>query len=182
MSLNVPATQVYFRNLLCAYTGKPVSVLAISSGDRAPLYFSPDAFDPSFFVSTPEELFAALGTRDGVAGAARHGAELKCPYTGAEMTLNYVKGFGYQAVGGFRPSEPLSDPVAFARSMLMRNGKVPKSAPKHTPPPKARALEVAEPPAPKPRLSDEAAAKAENILRDLAPTKTTVTVQGMKGG
>jgi hypothetical protein len=182
MSLNVPATQAYFRNLRCAYTGKPVTVLAVSAGHTSPIYFSPDAFDPSEFYQKPEDLFAALSIRDGVVNAARHGKELVCPYTGAEMTINFVKGFGYQAIGGFCPSEPDTDPVIFARSMMMRGGKVPKDAPKHAPPPKARSLEVTEPAAPKPTLSDDVAAKAENILRDLAPKKTTVPVRGMKGG
>jgi hypothetical protein len=182
MSLNVPASQAYFRNLRCAYTGKPVSVLAVSTGNTSPIYFSPDAFDPSNFVPTPEELFVSLGTRGGIVNAARNGGELKCPYTGAEMSINYIKGFGYQAIGGFCPSEPVSDPVTFARSMLMREGKVPKDAPKHAPPPKARSLEVTEPAAPKPSLSEDAASKAEGILRDLAPKKTTVPVRGMKGG
>ena len=182
MSLNVPASQAYMKNLRCAYTGKPVSVLAISSGDRPVLYFSPDAFDPLGFLPTSEELFAALGVRGGIIGAARNGAELKCPYTGAEMAINFVKGFGYQAVGGFCPSDPDADPVAFARSMMMRDGKVPKSAPKHAPPPKARSLEVTEPAAPKPTLSEDAATKAENMLRDLAPKKTTVPVRGLKEG
>ena len=182
MSLNVPATQAYFRNLRCAYTGKPVTVLAVSAGHTSPIYFSPDAFDPSEFYKKPEDLFAALSIRDGVVNAARHGKELVCPYTGAEMTINFVKGFGYQAIGGFCPSEPDTDPVIFARSMMMRGGKVPKDAPNHAPPPKARSLEATEPAAPKPSLSEDAASKAEGILRDLAPKKTTVTVRGMKGG
>lgn len=180
MSLNVPATQAYFRHLRCAYTGKPITVLAISAGDRPPLYFSPDAFDPSEFHKTPEELFAALGTRDGIVNAARNGKELQCPYTGNEMTIDFVKGFGYRAVGGFCPSEPLVDPVKFARALLMRGGKVPKGAPKPTPAPRARVIEETEPAAPKPSLSDAAAAKAENMLRDLAPRKVTVPVRGLK--
>lgn len=180
MSLNVPASQAFLKNLRCAYTGKPVSVLMVSAGDRPPLYFSPDALDPSEFRGTPEELFAALGARNGVRGAARNGRELKCPYTGAEMYVESVKGFGFRAVGGFCPSEPVPDPVDFARAMLARGGKVPKGAPQHAPPPRAKAREESEPAAPAPSLGEKAFESAEKTLRNLAPAKTTVTVQGLK--
>ncbi|MBM4043557.1 MAG: hypothetical protein FJ279_00435 [Planctomycetes bacterium] len=181
MALNVPASQGYLKTLTCAYTGKPVTVLAVSHGDRPPLYFSPDAFDPSEFHKTPEDLFAHLGTRNGVRNAARNGRELVCPYTGAEMAIDHVKEFGFRTLGGFCPSEPQADPIAFARAMLSRGGKVPKSAPRYAPPPRGKLHAESEPPAPAPGLSDAALAGAERTLRPLASPRTTVTVQGLKG-
>jgi len=180
MSLNVPASQGYLKTLTCAYTGKPISVLAVSSADRPPVYFSPDAFDPSAFQPSPEKLFALLGTRGGVTGAARNGQELVCPYTGAEMAIDYVKGFGFRALGGFCPSDPTPDPIGFARKMLSRGGKTPKNAPRYSPPPKGKAIEQSEPPAPAASLSDAALGQAEQTLRSFARPKTTVTVQGFK--
>ena len=180
MSLNVTASQAFLKGLRDAYTGKLITVTAISAGDRSPLYFSSDAFDPANFLPTPEALFAALGTRGSIIGAARNGRELVCPYTGQGMSVEAVKGFGYRAIGGFSPSEPKADPVDFARACLMRDGKVPKKAPRHPPAVKARVVIEIEPPSAKTGLSDAAAIKAEGMLRDLAPRKLTVPVSGLR--
>lgn len=182
MALNVPASQKFLKSLKCAYTGKTVEVRMVSSGDRPPLYFSPDAFDPTEIHKTSETLFAALSTRDGIQGVARDGAELVCPYTGAKMAVKPVPGFGHQAVGGFSPSTPMADPVAFARAMLMRNGVVPKNAPKPTPPPVAKAIVETEP---APTISrspnDVAMAAAEGVSRKLSPRKISVPASDLSG-
>ena len=136
MSLNVAASHAYFKNLKCAYTGLPITVRAVSHGNSQALFFSPDAFDPTIFRGSSKDLFALLGTRGGVRGAARNGAELVCPYTGAQMTVKEVTGLGYQALGGFSPTTPCNDPVEFARALMTRGGKVPAKAPKPTPAPK----------------------------------------------
>ena len=182
MALNVPASQKFLKSLKCAYTGKTVEVRAISSGDRPPLYFSPDAFDPTDLHKSSESLFAALGTRDGVQGAARDGAEFVCPYTGAKMSVKPIPGFGHQAVGGFSPSTPVADPVAFARAMLMRGGVVPKSAPKPTPPPVVKAnVELEPPPAIQRSPDDSVMAAAEGVLRKVSPRKITVPSSDLSG-
>lgn len=180
MALNVPASQAFLKNLKCAYTGKPVTVQMVASEAQRALYFSPDAFDPSDFHETPEGLFAGLGTRDGVRGAARNGSELICPYTGETMTVVYSKGFGYRASGGFRPGALRQDPIDFARGMLMRNGVVPAGAPKHAPPPRITPRDETEPAEAKPSLSGGAAEAADKVLRDLAPPKVSVTVRGRR--
>lgn len=140
MSLIVPASQSFLKTLKCAYTGEPVTVLAVSNGRSPVMFFSPDAYDPTAFHPASTELFSNLGRRNGVAGACGGGRELICPYTGASMTIEEVKGLGYRAVGGFSPSTPMADPVEFARAMLTRNGKVPSKAPKQTPKPKVTGI------------------------------------------
>jgi hypothetical protein len=128
MSLNVPASQSFLKHLRCAYTGKAVTVRVVSSADRAPLYFSPDAWDPLDFVGSSEELFAMAGTRDGIRGAVKDGAELMCPYTARMMRIEKTS-MGYHLVGGFSPGSPMTDPVEFARCMSMRHGLLPPTAP-----------------------------------------------------
>ena len=182
MSLNVPATQIYLRHLKCAYTGKPVQVRMVSVGEAPPQYFSPDAFDPSDVFETSAELFAQLGTRDGVRGAAKGGAELVCPYTGVQMTVQKVPPCGFHAVGGFHPMHPMTDPIEFARAMLMRNGVVPKDAPKKTPPPKASLRTEAEADENPAKLGDDALKASEGILKNVAPGRTTITVPGRAKG
>lgn len=182
MALNVPASQRFLKHLKCAYTGKTIEVRMVSSGDRPPLYFSPDAFDPTDIHKGSEMLFAALSTRDGIQGVARDGAELVCPYTGTRMTVKPVLGFGHQAVGGFSPSTPIADPVAFARAMLMRGGVVPKNAPKPAPPPVVKTNIETEPAqAVSHSPNDVAMEAAERVARKLAPRKISVPASDLSG-
>jgi hypothetical protein len=178
MPLNVPASQTYLRNLKCAYTGKPIKVLMVSAGEAPPRYFSPDAFDPSDVFETSAELFAQLGTRDGIRGAAKNGAELVCPYTGEQMSVQKVPACGFQAVGGFHPMAPMDDPIEFARAMMTRNGVAPKDAPKKSPPPKASLRTEAETDESPAKLGDAALMASEGILKNTAPGKMTLTVPG----
>ena len=178
MSLNVSASQVYFKNLKCAYTGQPMSVKAISRGSAPAMFFSPDAFDPTFFRDTSQELFAMLGTRDGVRGAARNGGELVCPYTGNQMTINHAAGLGFQALGGFSPSTPVADPVAYARAVMSRKGKVSPKAPKAQPPPKVAARAPVEKGEPAPTTSIDLARETADRLVHMTAKPVTVSMAG----
>lgn len=129
MSLNVEMKAPYMAKLVCAYTGKPAKVRMVSVGDCPPIYFASAAYDPSAYVQTAAELLKALGTRNGVDGAARNGAELVCPYTGVRMSIEKVEGLGFHAVGGFNPAAACTDPQKFAAAMLMRGGVPAKNAP-----------------------------------------------------
>jgi hypothetical protein len=164
MSLNVPASQSFLKNLRCAYTGKPVTVRVVSSADRVPLYFSPDAWDPLDFVGTPEELFAMAGTRDGIRGAVKDGAELVCPYTAVKMRVEKTS-MGYHLVGGFSPGGPVADPVEFARRMLMRHGVVPSTAP-HAVRVLAARIERVDQETPAPAVTE---AEAEQLVEQIVP-------------
>jgi hypothetical protein len=127
MSLNAVATNQCFRGLLCAYTGEPITVRVIAHGGAMPRYFSPDAFDPSVPDPDMASLLRKTGTRNGVIGAMPEGAERVCPYTGAPMALRNSE-LGFSLSGGFRPSNPVTDPYLLARSLLMRGGVLPAGA------------------------------------------------------
>lgn len=179
MALNVVATQKFLRKLRCAYTGQPVEVRMIAHGDKPPLYFSPDAYDPAAeCAKTSEELFRRLGVRDGVAGAARDGAELVCPYTGRRMAVEADSRFGFRAVGGYSPSTPVSDCVEFARAMMTRGGVVPEDAPKPAPAPVRVALveETEAPPETAGAPTDVAMEFAEKMTKERAPRRPRITV------
>ena len=177
MPINVTAKQPYLRKLVCAYTGKPIEVKMVSFGGRDPVYFSWDAYDPGAFVSSSAELFRALGTRNGVEGAARNGKELVCPYTGAPMTVERREGLGFRAVGGFRPSEPQTDPALYARCVMSRGGVVPPGAPTCVSRVSASRSDGPAEEAERPKVSlDSALVEAEGILKDVLPRKTMVTV------
>jgi len=175
MPLNVIAQQKYLRELKCAYTGKLVTVRMVGAG-AARLYFSDDAFDPAAWNPDSQALLKALGTRDGIEGAARNGAELICPYSGARMSLQRDPVFGFRAVGGFRPSVPRADPFAFASGMLSRGGVAPKNGPK---PARVSASTVSEPEPGIDRIEiplGDAMQKAEDIMKPHFKTGSTVTV------
>lgn len=179
MALNVKANFPFFKHLKCAYTGAPVTVRMASAKALPPVYFSSDAFDPGAFVPTSEELFAKLGVRDGVDGAATGMARLVCPYTGARMSIEHVPGIGYHAVGGFRPSAPMADPAKFAAAMQTRGGvtaSVPESARIS-----ASEREDTSPEDGPARVSrDLALEQAEALIKDKLPVRTSVVVQGRK--
>lgn len=181
MSLNVKANFPFFKNLKCAYTGNPVEVRMVSAKARPPVYFSPDAFDPGEFVPTSQQLFALLGFRDGVDGAASGTARLVCPYTGAEMTIEHVPGLGYHAIGGFRPSIPMSDPAAFAKAMLRRRGEAPADAPESARVQAVEREDTSPEEGPAQVSRDLALEHAESVLKDKLPVKTSVVVPGRKG-
>ena len=177
MALNIEPKIPYLRKLVCAYTGEPVTVRMVSDRGGAPLYFSPDAFDPGSWVKDSVELFKKLGMRDGVDGAARNGRQLVCPYTGAKMSVENHPSLGVRASGGFRPGKPVANPVDFARAMMSRGGKVPSGAPAARAAVGASRREDASEGVDAPRVSkDLALAEAESILKDKLPVKTSVTV------
>lgn len=177
MPVNVPANAPYLRRLVCAYTGRPADIRMISDGRMPALYLAAAAFDPTNAgLPTPEALFRALGTRDGVEGAARDGAELLCPYTGAVMTPVNIPGIGWCATGGFSPSTPQDSPEGLARGLMSRGGVVPDGAP-------VRARVAVSAPVPPPEAvdtpaitRDDALAEAERFLKDRLPVRTSVTV------
>ena len=87
MPLNAKAENKVFKGLVCPYTGRPVTVRVIAAGRDRPMYFSPDAFDPSSIQESSVKLLELAGTRNGIAGALTNGNELVCPYTGVKMSI-----------------------------------------------------------------------------------------------
>ena len=179
MSLNVEVKTPYLKNLVCAYTGKPAGVRMVSRGSEAPVYFAANAYDPAAIHETAAELLERLGTRNGITGVLQGSAALVCPYTGNRLTIQKVEGLGFRATGGFSPSLPTKDPIAFARAMNMRGGAEP--AGKEIKPVSILAAVVPEPPEEivAPAVSEnDAGAMAEDILKDTADlrAKTSVTV------
>jgi hypothetical protein len=149
-----------------------------------PRYFSPDAFDPADVQASSVKLMEAAGTRNGIMGAATNGNELTCPYTGRRMTITAMPDGGYRLTGGFSPSTPQKDPLAFARSMRMRGGVSPDGEPEARP-------EVSFPEA-KPEVREYDSSKspdyaleyAEKVLKPIIPKRATVQVArkiGKKG-
>jgi len=183
MSFVAPAKFSFLKHLKCAYTGKEVEVRMIVSPDGKQWYFAPDATDSLEIVPSSNELFDRLSWRGGVHGAAVGAAALVCPYTGNPLVPEQIKGVGFRALGGFSPSEPMDDPAAFARAMLMRGGVVPKNAP--TPGPR----NVSARPRTEPEIrdgsadfdaSDVAAETADRIVHAALPKKVRVTKPGGK--
>ena len=129
MSLNVTAEDKICKGLVCAYTKKPITVRVVAAGSGSPIFFSPDAFDPSVPVASSTELFKMLSTRNGIIGAATGGEEFKCPYTGKTITVRRTANGMHYAHGGLSPNTPTFDKVALVRGLMMRNGKVPEGAP-----------------------------------------------------
>ena len=120
-SINEVATQKVFKDLTCAYTGKKVTVRVVAAGGSRPLFFSPDAFDPSLPADSLPELLRKASRRNGVEGAVSDENVLKCPYTGAPMSI-LKDASGFSLTGGFRPSCPDPDASRFAYNMTLRNG------------------------------------------------------------
>ena len=181
MPLNVPARQRCLRNLKCAYTGREIEVRMFEDPAGRAWFFSPDAYDPARDPSPDSvALFSALSCRDGIRGAARNGAELVCPYTGARMRPVH-DATGYYATGGFSPSTPVRGPEAFARLMLTRGGTVPADAPKIPAAPvsiAARPVEEVE----VPESGRDLTALADDVAdRACAGGKTTVVNPGLPG-
>lgn len=167
-----------FKNLFCAYTGKPAEVRQVTSGG-APLYFCPDAFDPATaFAPTTTELFRLLGIRNGVENALRGEGALVCPYTGAKMAIKEAKGLGFVAVGGFSPSTLTPEPSFLARGMLMRSGVLPPDAPKAGAALRlvAREIEIGETADGPAVTMDAAMAKAEDVLAKDYKPRPQITV------
>lgn len=131
MAINVTMKDKYLQDLKCAYTGAKVSVRMTGLTGKPPVYFVEGAFDPGEPVKEARLLLKLLGTRNGIEGMAREGAELVCPYTGETMRIERSPQ-GYYVTGGYRPQLPVHDPYLLTRNMLMRDGKVPANAPKAT--------------------------------------------------
>ena len=125
MPLNEIATQSCFRGLVCPYTGKKVAVRVVA-GAGLPMFFSPDAFDPSMPMDSAEELMRLVGMRDGMMGALPPGRETVCPYSGKQMTLRSGKA-GFWFDGGFSPSRLVEGAARFAALMKTRDGKGPEA-------------------------------------------------------
>lgn len=121
MSLNAQATNRYFNGLKCPYTGKPITVRVVAHGRRPPMYFSPDAYDPSLMNMSSADLLLKASMRNGVIGVVQ-GDKLSCPYTGEKLTLVRL-GEGFMLTGGFSPASLHADAAEFGRMLLTRNGK-----------------------------------------------------------
>jgi hypothetical protein len=177
MPITAELTYPYLKKLRCAYTGGPVKVMMTGTKAAEQMYFVAGASDPGDWQPSAEALMKLLGTRGGVEGAARNGAELACPYTGKRMSIEKKVGFGFRAVNGFRPSIPVKDPFLLAANMMTRGGVTPPGAPK----PARVVIEKIEDKTPdaaptQVATKDEALQAAEDILKDDLPTKTTITV------
>lgn len=177
MPINAEMKEPYLRKLKCAYTGAAVTVRMSGTKAAARLFFVTGAVDPGEWRKSAEELMVILGTREGVVGAARDGAELLCPYTGKKMAIERSKEFGFRAIGGYRPTQPVTDPFKLAADMMTRGGVTPKNAPKPARVTAAR-IEDVTPDAERTQVAtdDEALQEAENILKNGMPVKTSVTV------
>ena len=175
MSLNEVANQKVFKGLTDPYTGKPVTVRVVAGGRDMPLFFSPDAYDPSNPVPTVKELLAAAGTRNGVSGAASDGKELICPYTGAHMSISSGPE-GACLKGGFRPSRPVTGAANFNYLMRMRGGESEIPKPDAEPVVAFTAPYVDVPPASSGEPKDFSKEYAEKILAPMIPKRTVVTV------
>ncbi|MFA7120814.1 MAG: hypothetical protein WC277_05000 [Bacilli bacterium] len=125
MPLNEIATQSCFRGLTCPYTGRKVTVRVVA-GAGQPMFFSPDAFDPSMPVESAAELMRLVGMREGVMGALPPGGESACPYTGRQMTLRSGRA-GFWFDGGFSPGRPVEGAARFAALMRTRGGVGPEA-------------------------------------------------------
>lgn len=176
MPLNETAQNKCFQGLTCAYTGKPITVRVIAAGRDMPRYFSPDAFDPTDVQASSVKLMELAGTRNGIMGAMTGGNELICPYTGAKMSIVALNEGGYCLKGGFSPSSPMLDPVAFARAMRTRGGVPPADAPESRPDvsfpsakPDIRSYDSSKSP-------DYALEYAENVLKPIIPKRVAVQV------
>lgn len=173
-SINEVATQKVFQGLTCAYTGKPVTVRVVASSMTRPLFFSPDAFDPSLPLPTLKELLEKASSRNGVAGSVSGENILVCAYTGKKLKILHDAA-GFSLVGGFRPSCPSPDPAAFAHNMRSRGGV--NAAPSPEPAPRITFLKE------KPVVTsgsatpkDSSLTYAENALKGVLPGKTVVGV------
>ena len=121
LSINETATQKVFSGLKCAYTGRPVTVRVVACGASRPMFFCPDAFDPSIPVPDLADLLRKASARNGVEGSVSGDNVLVCPYTGKRMSVS-KDASGFFLTGGFRPSAPHPDPAEFAAMMRMRGG------------------------------------------------------------
>jgi hypothetical protein len=119
LSINETATQKVFSGLKCAYTGRPVTVRVVACGASRPMFFCPDAFDPSIPVPDLADLLRKASARNGVEGSVSGDNVLVCPYTGDRMSVS-KDASGFFLTGGFRPSCPHPDPAEFAALMRMR--------------------------------------------------------------
>ena len=174
MSLNEVAKQRIFNGLTDPYTGKQVTVRVIAGGSDMPMFFSPDAYDPSIPVPTVKELLEKAGTRNGVSGSLSGGAELTCPYTGNRMYIS-TGPEGACLKGGFRPSRPMRGAAEFNFAMRMRGGNSEIDAPDAPP----SVVFVEDPPvvtSGSDEPKDYSKEYAERILAPMLPKKTVVTV------
>lgn len=177
MPMNEKATNAVFKGLTCPFTGKPITVRVIAHGKGVPMYFSPDAMDLTLPQANPAKLLERAGTRNGIMGALTNGNELKCPYTGARMTIEKMPdGSGYRMVGGFCPSTPMTDPNLFARALMTRDGVAPEGAPEAK---VAVTFPEDLPPAPSardPKPKDFAMDYCDRVISAALPPKVAVTV------
>lgn len=176
MPLNEVCRERMFQGIEDPYLGKEITVRVVASGKGMPMYFSPDAFDPSLLLDSSEELFKFLSMRRGIMGVISGERMLNCPYTGQKMSPNALGG-RHHATGGFSPSTPMEDKIEFARRIMMRNGVVPEYAPVAKTRIQVKALVDEEKPAPDKPLLNTSTDAAEKILREVTKgSSTTVTV------
>lgn len=177
MSLNAIATNRFFKGLKCPYTGKPVTVRVVAHGSHTPMYFSPDAYDPTMPHKSAADLLQKVSTRNGIIGAVAKDKERVCAYTGHEMALT-ATGNMFSFVGGFSPATLHKDPYAFARMLHTRNGVlVGKEKDFVKPSVEATSREPGEA-APKDVTapSDEAQQEVEDLLKKDFKRSTTITI------
>lgn len=186
MSINIVVDDTVFKGLRDPYTDQPITVRVVAGRSGPPLFFSPDAFDPTVPETSPVDLFKKLSTRRGVIGVAREDAALICPYTGEVLTVRSTEtGLAY-VEGGFSPSTPVPNRMDFARAIWMRGGEIPEELRGATRPRvAARRIEPVETrPPPRTEASPEAASYVETHLAGLAagitgaPRPTVVPVPG----
>lgn len=186
LTVNEIAENICLKNLIDPYTGQAMEVRVISIGSVF-MYSAPEAYSPSEWRTSMEELLRLASSRNGVAGAA--GEDPVCAYTGKTLVLENDPELGFRLVGGWDPTLPLSSPELFAYRARMRDGKADPSAPEPEPrkPVSVKVLGVREEPEPRRppiSISDDVGAAAEETIAGLKKTagikKTSVTVRGTK--
>lgn len=162
------------KGLVCAYTGKPLTMRVSVSPRLGVLYFAVnDGSSPSGrqYDDLPS-LMLALRQRNGVGAAVDEKEAAKCPYTGVALSI-VQRGSRWMAKGGFNPFAPNRDPREYARLAKMRGGVGPAVAPA----PRVSVAEVVEPELPEEGLKEKYAEQAEKLTEQYVKSETSpVTV------
>lgn len=162
-----------FEGLKCAYTGQPLVVRVSVSARLGALYFadgpSMGPYSRHTFKGLPE-LLKALSQRKGIEGAANLDESMKCPYTGAGITIEKNREGAFWARGMFDPFIPFQGTAEEFAAMV--RGKPPADDVKIKvkdvePPPKADAL--------KEKYAEQAAKMTESVEKAVkAPVSVAV--------
>ena len=179
-SLSEPCTGRRASGLVCAYTGRPLTVMVSSSPRTGWRWFAVPLDPPSpaargTYYRTVADLMVAVGTRNGVPGCLTGEAALVCPYTGARLSIAH-SARGFYAEGGWSPFTPCTSLFRLEHFTRMRDG-VP--APGTVPEPPTVHTSSREPPETleKPRPSGKAMALADELTdRFLSESGKRVTV------